>query len=74
MSGAPWGYENWGPDEPNQNGNEDCTALDSQAESYGVSCKLYERDKKDKVDRLNLANTSFLPHSPLTKGKVQKKY
>ena len=40
MSGAPWGYENWGPDEPNQNGNEDCTALDSQADSYGVSCKL----------------------------------
>ena len=31
MSGAPWGYENLNEGEPNQNGNEDCTAFDSQA-------------------------------------------
>merc|ERR1712128_257090 len=31
MSGAPWNYENWEEGEPNQNGNEDCTAFDSQA-------------------------------------------
>merc|ERR1712121_21457 len=37
MSGAPWGYENWNEGEPNQNGNEDCTAFDSQG-GYKVVC------------------------------------
>merc|ERR1719232_1529461 len=32
MSGAPWNYENWNEGEPNQNGNEDCGAFDSQAD------------------------------------------
>ena len=31
MSGAPWSWENWADNEPNQNGNEDCGAFDSQA-------------------------------------------
>ena len=30
MSGAPWSWENWNDGEPNQNGNEDCGAFDSQ--------------------------------------------
>ena len=39
MSGAPWSYANWNQGEPNQNGNEDCGAFDSQApdNSYKVS-------------------------------------
>ena len=40
MSGAPWGYENWNDGEPNQNGNEDCTAFDSQA-GYKVRITNY---------------------------------
>ena len=31
----PWSYEHWNEGEPNQNGNEDCGAFDSQAEGYG---------------------------------------
>merc|ERR1712045_12348 len=34
MSGAPWNFESWAPNEPNQNGNEDCGAFDSQAEGF----------------------------------------
>ena len=45
MSGAPWGYENWEEGEPNQNGNEDCTAFDSQAE-YKVN---HEGARKSEV-------------------------
>ena len=37
MSGAPWSYENWNEGEPNQNGNEDCGAFDSQADGYKVT-------------------------------------
>ena len=37
MSGNPWGYENWNEGEPNQNGNEDCGAFDSQADGFKVS-------------------------------------
>ena len=36
MSGAPWNFESWAPNEPNQNGNEDCGAFDSQAEGFKV--------------------------------------
>ena len=36
MSGAPWNYENWNEGEPNQNGNEDCGAFDSQADGFKV--------------------------------------
>merc|ERR1719150_1919852 len=35
MSGAPWSFENWGEGEPNQNGNEDCAAMDPQNEGFG---------------------------------------
>merc|ERR1712061_185367 len=35
MSGAPWSYEHWGEGEPNQNGNEDCLAIDPQQAGYG---------------------------------------
>merc|ERR1711970_1680154 len=41
MSGAPWSYEHWGEGEPNQNGNEDCLAIDPQNTNYGwmdLSC------------------------------------
>merc|ERR1712088_671661 len=41
MSGAPWSYEHWGEGEPNQNGNEDCLAIDPQQAGYGwmdLSC------------------------------------
>jgi len=31
MSGAPWMFDSWADGEPNQNGNEDCTAYDCQA-------------------------------------------
>merc|ERR1712039_680205 len=34
MSGAPWSFENWNEGEPNQNGNEDCGAFDSQADGF----------------------------------------
>ena len=37
MSGAPWSFEPWGEGEPNQNGNEDCTAMDPQNEGFGVT-------------------------------------
>ena len=36
MSGNPWSYENWNEGEPNQNGNEDCGAFDSQADGFKV--------------------------------------
>merc|ERR1711915_232117 len=32
LSGAPWSYTNWQDGEPNQNGNEDCTAINSDAQ------------------------------------------
>merc|ERR1719308_755320 len=41
MSGAPWSYDHWGEGEPNQNGNEDCLAIDPQNTNYGwmdLSC------------------------------------
>jgi len=31
LSGAPWMFEAWGEGEPNQSGNEDCTAYNGQA-------------------------------------------
>merc|ERR1711988_694717 len=34
MSGNPWSYVNWNEGEPNQNGNEDCGAFDSQADGF----------------------------------------
>ena len=37
MSGAPWNFETWAPNEPNQNGNEDCGAFDSQADGFAVN-------------------------------------
>ena len=43
MSGAPWGFANWNEGEPNQNGNEDCGAFDSQApdNSYKVCILIW---------------------------------
>ena len=43
MSGAPWGFANWNEGEPNQNGNEDCGAFDSQApdNSYKVGILIW---------------------------------
>ena len=40
MSGAPWSFAPWGEGEPNQNGNEDCAAIDPQNEGYGVRMVL----------------------------------
>ena len=41
MSGAPWNFESWAENEPNQNGNEDCGAFDSQQPGFGVNENLF---------------------------------
>ena len=61
MSGAPWNFEHWNTGEPNQNGNEDCGAFDSQAEGFGVNILI------DKLQVFLVSLSTLVPFSSTNK-------